>query len=144
MEQSGSQGELMATTIYKTGDDEYVVWGSVTESPTMWGTREQLIEFMVVEGIADLKKSIGERFDRADEHGTSSMIHSRVKAEMFQQKGTLMVSNLKAFVDSYDEGDGTYDESWIEPIDDPDFKDRRVGRAEQNGPWRIDVSGQPA
>jgi hypothetical protein len=137
---------LMGTTIFKVDDDLYVVWGSVTESPTLWGTRADLIEFMIAEEVKwateRAQRDIPPRFDKADQYGSSAGIPRGYQlpgddTEIFQQKGTLRISDLGAFVASYDVEKGTYDESWIKPFDDPDFKDHRVGRREQKGPWTI-------
>lgn len=132
----------MGTTIYKVGDDQYVIWSSVVEAPTMWGTRAELTGYLVNDGIAELQRSIGERFARTDEHGTSSLVYRRhhESGEMFEQKGVLKIEHLAQFISSYDPVAETFDESWIDPIDDPDFIDRRVARESQNGPHKIPVA----
>lgn len=129
----------MGNTLYKLGDDQYALWSSVVEAPTVWGTREQLTGFLIQDALKMAQQLIEERFERADEHGTSSLTKPRTKL-MFMQKGTLKVEHLFEFIDSFDAETLTFDESWIEPLGDPDFPDRRVGRAEQKGPWKIEVA----
>lgn len=56
----------MTTTVVKIDRDVdfYVMWESITESPTMWGTRSALCRPSMVEAG---------RFGRADAHGSSSL-----------------------------------------------------------------------
>lgn len=129
----------MGRTLFKVDDDLYVEWGSITESPLMWGTREQVLKGQIEDAMERAKEDAERRLQAADEHGSSSFPLGTPDSKIFQQKGTLLTLHLKPFIESYNVEDGTYDESWIEPFDDPDFTDRRVGRAEQAGPWKIEV-----
>lgn len=50
----------------RAGEDFYVVWSTVVDAPTMFGTRDELIS-----DYPSRSEFASERFDRADEYGTS-------------------------------------------------------------------------
>lgn len=81
------------------GRDMYLVWSSIVESVTHWGSRAEL--------EAAYDRALPDRFARADTYGTSSLAHDRPYAwhdetgEIFEQRGFLPRANLTAALDRW-------------------------------------------
>ena len=74
----------MPSTIIKPKpkEDFYVVWSTVVDAATYWGTRAEL--------EAEYRDGTPERFARADQHGTSALWGSRAYGWV-QSNRTLML-----------------------------------------------------
>lgn len=115
----------MGSTIVKIAPDvdQYVVWSSITDSPHMWGTRDETIEYLME---VDEKKpeyakpEIEHRMWRADDTGTSSFISGGWDSAGFvvMNTGWLPRSRLQAFLDSFDPTTETFDLSLLDPFED--------------------------
>lgn len=114
----------MPTEILRFGEDEYVLWSTVVDAPTAWGTREQMIAKIIEWEAEKVREETAVRFDRADEClGGSSIVDRRPLEErtfMYLQRGTLTGDQLRDFLRSYKSGPGgedLYDESLLKPIE---------------------------
>lgn len=71
----------MGSTIVKCSPDEdfYVIWSSVVDGPTAWGTREEIAQHLFdwddqkLRFPEPVRQEIDERLARTDENGTSAM-----------------------------------------------------------------------
>lgn len=63
----------MPSFIVKPNRDEdfYVLWSTVVDAPTAYGTRDELASLLRDEAAARFAQETAERFERADEFGTS-------------------------------------------------------------------------
>lgn len=115
----------MGREIIKINEEEdfYVVWSSIVESPVMWGTRAETVEYLLE---VDERKpefalpSIEVALERADEHGSSSRLGTEWDdyGVIFEQKGWVLRSRLVDFLNSYDEETRSFDLSLLEPFED--------------------------
>lgn len=109
----------MPSYIVKVNKDEdfYVQWSEITDSPYCWGPRTE-----VEQAMKDFGYDISpDRFDRADATGTSALpgfYNWEDSGFVFEQKGYLKRGDLKAFLETYDEETGKFDESFLEPFED--------------------------
>lgn len=120
----------MSNEILRVDDDYYCVWSSNVDGPVMWGTRQQVTEFLTADAHEEAKREaervierIPSRFERADIKGTSSYVEG-FTGRIFEQKGLVLPGTLKAFLESYradEDGEGgEFDESLLVPFDDED------------------------
>jgi hypothetical protein len=94
-------------------EDLYIIWSSIVEAPTYWGSRSELVR----EGPLWLKM---EYFDRADACSSSSQIFPESWEEdwglIFMQSGFIRRSRMKALVEVMES----------RPDDGLDYEDPRV------------------
>lgn len=99
-------------------DDFYVYWSDITDSPHVWGTREEVGEYMTQIGQgADLD----ERFARADDTGSSSFPPFYKWGDsgfVYNQQGYLRRENLRSFLESYDPGEDSFNTIYLEDFED--------------------------
>jgi hypothetical protein len=118
----------MGYSIYKPDafDDFYVMWCSISDSPVQWGTDEETLAFALK---IDREKEQYARprweaaFDRARSTGSSSMISNDGwfgddAYFIFEQRGLLQFSDLRAFCDSFDPATQRFDLSFLTPFED--------------------------
>lgn len=109
-------------------EDFYCVWSTVTDSPHYWGrggeVAQRLLEYYPTGcSIGTALREISERFERADEHGTSAMAYKEFygwddSGFIYDQLGWLPRKKLGEFLRSYDHGEDRFDLSILEPFED--------------------------
>lgn len=52
--------------------DFYVIWSTIVDGPTEWGTRAEVEEHLLAEAARHQAAETAQRFDRADETGSSA------------------------------------------------------------------------
>lgn len=104
-------------------EDLYVYWSEIVDAPHCWGTKEQVSEYMVRVGHTD---DLENRFDRADEHGTSAFAYAEnygwndTGVLIYDQKGFLRRNDLKDFLSSFNKLTGEFNNSLLHPFEDDD------------------------
>jgi hypothetical protein len=111
----------MPTIIVKLdpNEDFYVLWSSVVDAPTSFGTRAQITEHLLYydfsQGQIDdgyAQRQIDARFERADERGTSSMVRGdgdwSDEFFMYMQEGLLRRDHLKTLYERMEALDTDY------------------------------------
>jgi hypothetical protein len=111
----------MGRTLIKPdrNDDFYVEWSSIVESPMAWGTREEMLAELDVDGE--------ERLARADEYGTSAL-WGNPRAYgfdddgvlIYQQRGVLRHDQLKQLCTRLGENEEADISDLLAPFDDDD------------------------
>lgn len=106
--------------------DFYVLWSTVTDSPHAWGTRQELSEDG--DGFLGHRTYAAERFERADEFGTSDLSIRQFGWEdailvvmNMPKNGILKRSDLRKYLDSLVVANGaalSADDSLITPFPD--------------------------
>jgi hypothetical protein len=102
----------------KPDEDFYIYWSTVVDSPTRWGTRKELKHDLAGDSLI---AGNDQRFERADETGTSSIDGFEgwddtefVVREIGPQPFVLRREDFRAFCESWD-GHKTYDASLTRP-----------------------------
>lgn len=103
-------------------EDFYVVWSTVTDSPHVWGTESEIIEYLLKESryklSAELLTEVASRFYRAKVNGTSALHldYDWNDSFMYEQLGMLPRAKLKDFLDSFD--GKSFDTTMLEPFEE--------------------------
>lgn len=117
----------MTTEVLWVDDDLFVIWESTVEAPICWGTRAQCERWLT--GIMKCRygnaaEPQGPRFDRAigREGGSYFDRHERTvnRSWIFEQRGLLYGTRMRAFVDSWDPDTERFDLDLLEPIEPGD------------------------
>lgn len=150
-------GHYVMKAVHPTDGDRdlYVYWSTVVDAPFMWGTREEMADY-VYEQITSLREDkhpelaamkreeVEERWlARADELGSSSYMRNGWWGEdvNYHNAGRVPRDKLAAFLDSFvpineEEGEGEFDLSLLEPFDY--MTCARCGLATREGGWAGD------
>lgn len=118
----------MPRYIVKVNPDEdlYVEWSTVVDGPIVWGTRDEITEYLI--DSSEKKREyatpeVADRMRRADEYGSSALQGDFQWGDdfiMYQQKGWMPRKRLLAFLYSYDETTQSFNEGLLEPFEDDD------------------------
>lgn len=103
----------------------YILWSTITDSPTAWGDRAEIEGYLIEDGLKSLQDRMAPRFLRADGRGTSVDWGNppffggwNDEGLMYEQRGILPRRHLTRVTELLEAGDASGVWDLLEPFED--------------------------